>query len=567
MKRVIKINIAIKAVTLSLATTSLLVGASIPSSSDIQREVQPPKDLPKKVTPLVEIGGVQKYAPVMVDDKSGKTIFVKSFKITGGLQMPEALLQKLLASFTNKDLTFAQLQEAASIVTKSYRSNGFFVARAYIPAQNMQEDIVEIAIIEGNYGKFILDNKSNVKTPIVQAILDDVKDTNIVSTNTLERAMLIINDMPGVKVIAADVKPGEEVGTSDFTIKTEAKPWYDGYILGDNYGSRYTGKNRLFTGLNLNSLAGLGDRLTLNGLISNGSDLKNGRVAYSIPLMPNGLRAEIGYSKTDYALTDVYESLDAYGTSNTLDATLSYPIIRTRLETLKISSTLAVKDLSDYQANEITSDKDAKSINLALNYTRDQKLFGFDSQINSGLTFTYGDLKFVDSDSKINDANGANTQGIYSKLNAYIGMSTLLPAEFDLSTNLQLQKVLGGKNLDGSEDMSIGGSNGVKVFPDGEHSAENAILFNLELSRALLTLGAYFHKIGVFYDAGYATMEDNSKTPSFKSRTLQDIGIGYYASYKSLFVKAQVATLVGGEDVVSEPEYNTRFLVQGGWVF
>ncbi|ABB44285.1 Hemolysin activation/secretion protein-like protein [Sulfurimonas denitrificans DSM 1251] len=560
-------NLTAKALTLSFVTSSLLVGASIPSSSDIQREVQPPKDLPKKVTPLVEVGGVQKYAPVMQDDKSGKTIFVKSFKITGAIHMSESKLQSLIGSYMDKELTFAQLQEVASIITKEYRANGYFVARAYIPIQSMQDGVVEIAIIEGNYGKFILENNSHVRTPIVQAMLDDVKSANIVSTNTLERAMLIINDTPGAKVTAADVKPRQEVGTSDFAITTETKPWYDGYVLGDNYGSRYTGENRLMVGVNLNSLAGLGDKLSLSGLMSSERDLKNGRIAYSVPLMANGLRAEVGYSKTDYSLAQEYKSLDAYGTSNTLDATLSYPIIRTRLETLRVSSTLAIKSLNDKQAGVTTSDKDAKSINLALSYTKEQKLFGLDSQINSGVSYTYGNLKFIDAASKIADAAGANTQGNYSKVNGYVGISTLLPQELTLQTNLQAQKALGGKNLDGSEDMSIGGSNGVKLFPDSEHSAENALLWSIELTRALPTINSYSHKFGLFYDVGYASMQDDSKDPTFQNRTLQDVGVSYYASYKSLFAKAQVATAIGSEEVTSEPKYSTRVLVQGGVSF
>ena len=558
-----------KLTTLSILTTSLLMAASpvIPTSSDIQREVQPPKDLPKKTTPLVEIGGVQKYAPPMKEDKSKKTIFVKSFKITGAIHMPEAKLKSLTASYTNKDLTFAQLQEVASIVTKAYRENGFFVARAYIPAQKMQDGVVEIAIIEGNYGKFILDNNSRVRTPIVQAMLDDVKGANIVSTNTLERAMLIINDTPGAQVTQADVKPGEAVGTSDFAITTEATPWYDGYILADNYGSRYTGQNRLMAGVNLNSPLGIGDKLSLTGLISNKSDLKNGRVAYSAPLMANGLRAEVGYSRTDYALGSEYGYLNATGISDTTDLTLSYPIIRTRLETLKIASTLALKNLTDYQSSSVTTDKDAKSVSVALNYSKEQKLFGFNSQITSGITYTYGDLKFVDATSKATDKAGANTQGRYSKINGYVGVSALLPNAYTLQTNLQFQKALGHKNLDGSEDMSIGGSNGVKVFPDSELSAENGILLNAELFKQLQSYNDYSHKIGVFYDAGEAAMEDDHKNTTFKTTTLQDIGVGYYASYKSFFAKAELATILGGNIVTSEAKYRTRALVQAGMSF
>jgi hemolysin activation/secretion protein len=557
-----------KSIALSLISTTLLLAASpnVPSSGDILKQVEPPK-VPTKTTPLVEVGGVQKYAPAMQDDKSGKTIFVKSFKITGAFHMPSSKLQKLIASYTNKDLTFAQLQEVASIITKEYRVNGYFVARAYIPVQSMQDGVVEIAIVEGNYGKFILNNNSRVSTPIIQAMLDDVKGANIVSTHTLERAMLIINDTPGAQVTVADVKPGEVVGTSDFAITTESTPWYDGYIIGDNYGSRYTGQNRLMAGVNLNSLAGIGDKLSLTGLISNKTDLKNGRIAYSVPLMPNGLRGEIGYSRTDYALGAEYDSLEATGISDTADLTFSYPIIRTRLETLKISSTLALKNLTDYQSSSVSSDKDVKSINLALSYSKDQKMFGLDSKINSGLTYTFGNLKFVDTISEDADKLGANTQGNYSKINGYVSMSALLPYELTLQTNLQFQKALGHKNLDGSEDMSIGGSNGVKVFPDSELSAENGILLNVELFKQLENYNNYSHKVGVFYDAGQASMEDDNKDTTFKTTTLQDIGLGYYASYKSFFAKAELATILGANTVTSETKYRTRALVQAGMSF
>ena len=560
-----------KIATLSILTMTLLMATSpaIPTSSTIQREVQPPKNLPKQTTLLVEIGGVQKYAPVMQDDKSGKTIFVKSFKITSAIHMSEAKLQSLIISYTNKDLTFKQLQEVASIITKAYREEGYFVARAYIPAQSMQDGIVEIAIIEGNYGKFILDNKSHVKTLIVKAMLDDAKRDNIVATDTLERAMLIINDTPGAQITVADVKPGEAVGTSDFAIATEATPWYDGYILADNYGSRYTGKNRLMAGVNLNSLAGMGDKLSLTGLVSQNTDLNNVRIAYSIPLMANGLRAEVSYSRTDYNLVELDGINDGlyYGVSEAMDATFSYPIIRTRLETLKLSSTLSTKKLTDYLSGDVYQEKEAKSINMGLAHSKDQKLFGLNTQINLGLTLTYGDLKFVDDASKAQDAAGANTQGKYSKINGYVGMSAQLPQKLTLQTNLQFQKALGHKNLDGSEDMSIGGNNGVKLFPDGELSAENAILFNVELKKALPAIRGYSHQFGVFYDVGTASTEDGGKDATFRTRTLQDVGLGYYASYKSFFAKAQIATRIGGEDVLSEPEYKTRFLVQGGISF
>lgn len=143
----------------------------------------------------------------MAEDTSGKTIFVKSFKIEGAIHIKEEVLLKRIASYANKELTFKELQEVASIITKEYRNQGYFVARAYLPVQNINENdgVITIAIIEGNYGEFKLNNDSLVKSSVVQAMLDDAKRDNVVSTHTLERAMLIINDTPGVVVTQADV--------------------------------------------------------------------------------------------------------------------------------------------------------------------------------------------------------------------------------------------------------------------------------------------------------------------------------------------------------------------------
>ncbi|MDV7396810.1 POTRA domain-containing protein, partial [Arthrospira platensis SPKY1] len=97
----------------------------------------------------------------------------------------------------------SELEALATLITRNYRANGYFVARAYIPQQEVVDGIITIRVVEGNYGQFHLTNESLVKDSIVQAMLDDVKGYDIVSLDTLERAMLIINDTPGVQVVRA----------------------------------------------------------------------------------------------------------------------------------------------------------------------------------------------------------------------------------------------------------------------------------------------------------------------------------------------------------------------------
>jgi hemolysin activation/secretion protein len=551
-------------IVLSTLASSLLLGAT-PNIGYIEKQIQQPNI--KKQQPSLPSIGSGEYKASMVD--SGQTLFIKSFSFSGNIHISTDELQPLAKEYENQELSFTKLNELTSKITKLYREKGYFVARAYLPQQNINANggLLQIAIIEGNYGEFHLKNNSLVKDSVVQGMLDDIKSDNIISTRTLERAMLIINDTTGAVVTRADVVPGSKVGTSDFMITADATKAYDGYVIVNNTGSRYTGKNRVMAGINLNAPFKIGDKISLSGLVSNGADLKNGRVAYSAPLMSNGLRGELSYSQTNYSLAEEYKALDALGDSKTFEAKFTYPILRTRVENLYTNLSLLKKDMTDEvgATTDITK-KDSKSLKIGVDYDKSYLAFGRNSSSLLSLNYTYGVLSFDDVAKELADKNGANTNGNYSKINLDLAHTIALTKEFTLESTIKMQYALANKNLDGSEDFSIGGSNGVKVYPDGELSAENGYLFSTELKYQLPSFSLINSSIGVFYDRGKAYMADNSVV-NFQSKVLQDVGIEYYGSYKDFFGQLQVAWTVNSEAVSSEPNSNSRVLFQGGWVF
>lgn len=559
-------NQIIKIISISLLTSSFLFGANIPNIGDIEKQIKTPNIEQEKAS-IPQINTQKEYKSPMIE--SGKTIFVKSVTFSGNEHIDSETLEKYTKDYENKELTFSKITELTSKITKYYRYKGYFVARAYLPTQNIQENdnVLEISIIEGNYGEFKLKNSSLVKDSSVQGMLDDAKTRdNVVSTDTLERSMLIINDTAGVEVTQADVKPGKEVGTSDFIITTDKTNRVDGYILTDNVGSRYTGKNRLMAGANINSPFNIGDKISLSGLVSNASNLLNERVAYSVPLASNGLLGEISYSQTDYNLTEDYKDLDAKGTAKTLDATLKYPVIRTRTENLYVNMNVASKDLED-KVNSTTKDtkKESQAITVGTDYDKSYMLNKFNSSSKISFNVKYGNLSFNNDTDKLTDEAGANTNGNYSKINLDLSNTIVFTNELSLDTSLKMQYALGNKNLDGSEDISIGGATGVKLYPDSEISAENGYVFNPELKYRLPNLNNVSNTVGVFYDRGRAFMADN--TTGFEAKSLQDLGLGYYASYDKYFGQVQVAWNANSAEVTSEPDRNSRVLFQGGLSF
>jgi len=251
------------------------------------------------------------------------------------------------------------------------------------------------------------------------------------------------------------------------------------------------------------------------------------------------------------------------GTSTTLEASLAYPLIRTRQESLHVSFGYAHKKLTE---NDDAA-KYAQAATLGANYTKNCILFGLNSTTTATLNLTRGNLDIKDAAQLSNDQalTGPHTNGDYTKIAGSIEKGFQFNPEYSLTTSLRFQKALGNKNLDGSEDFSLGGAYGVRAFPDGEHSSENGYIFGVELFYVLPSYEGINHKASLFADTGYARMEN--PTGATEARHLSDVGLGYQAQYQSFFAKAQVAHVIGGEKSITEDKDTTRVLVQLGWIY
>ncbi|XOB62034.1 ShlB/FhaC/HecB family hemolysin secretion/activation protein [Campylobacterota bacterium DY0563] len=554
-------------ITLSLFATINLYAVEIPNIGDVLKEVTPPKiEKEKKVLPPLQSED-EEYKKVFED---GKKVYVKSFLIHNAIHMPNKELKTIVKPYEKKELSFKDIQDIINMITLKYRQKGYFVARAYLPVQDLQkqESVLKISVIEGEYSEFKLNNSSLVKDSILQENLDEIKniDQGVISTKSLQRGLLIINDTPGVSISSTQIKPGKEVGTSDFIIGTSATNRYDGYLLADNYGSEYTGEHRVMAGVNINSPFNIGDKISLSALSSQNAGLLNGSLAYGFPILSNGLRGEVSFSKTTYELGSTYKELDALGSSNSIIAKLSYPLIRSNDQNLETYFKTSYNKMEDkINSTSTTLGKDTIVAVVGVDYSKESIIFNKYLQSNINFYLTTGRLSFDTKEDKQNDEDGANTNGNFSKVNLEIAENININEYFRWENSLQLQYALGNKNLDGSQDLSIGGINGVKLYPQGEQSAENGYVFNTELFYTLPQIKNLNSKISIFYDIAKVKMSKNITNE--ENSTYQDAGIGYYAYYKDFFINSHLAYKVGNSEINSEDDYNSKFMFQAGWVF
>jgi hypothetical protein len=206
-------------------------------------------------------------------------------------------------------MTLSGLRAMAARIADYYHKNGYFLAQAYLPAQDIQGGVVTIAVIDGQYGKVTLNNQSRVSDGLANNLLGGLNAGDAITSAALENRLLLLSDLPGVKV-SSTLLPGASPGASDLVVNLTPGERISGSVDADNAGNRYTGQYRLGATVNWNEPTGLGDVASLRVLTA-GAGLNYARGSYQL----HAGKATVGvaYSYLHYALGREFDSLDAHG--------------------------------------------------------------------------------------------------------------------------------------------------------------------------------------------------------------------------------------------------------------
>ena len=312
-------------VTLSLALPTALVCAQTPpDAGSLLRESE--KQLPLRLPQPAQQAVPQ--AP-LVPDANALRVQVKAFRLSGNTLIAEPELQAVLAPWVGKELTFAELQQAANAVAEAYRRHGWF-ARPQLPAQDLADGMVRINIIEGRLGAVRIDDDGKTlrtdRAMVTNTMTARQQPGDPLNIDALERSSSILNDTPGVAV-ATILAPGGDTGQTDAIVKVQDKPLLAGTAQLDNQGARSTGADKLTFSLALDNPGGSGDQINANGNVSEGSRYL--KLGYSRPFGHDGLRAGISASAMRYLLLgDDFAALNSKGDAKTLGLNASYPLLR-----------------------------------------------------------------------------------------------------------------------------------------------------------------------------------------------------------------------------------------------
>jgi hemolysin activation/secretion protein len=495
-------------------------------------------------------------------EDSREKISVKGFRLSGEPPVPEDELLNLIKGDAGKEMTLGELDKLADCITRYLRRQGYFVAFAYLPAQDIREGIVEIAVVPGKYGQIKVGGSARIDADRIQAMLFCAKPGMIIIRGPLERALLLINDLSGIRV-KATLTPGETPGAADLIIKTAATAKASGASYADDWGNRYTGRTRYGAQIAVNNFSGNGDALTLGGLTT-GQGIDNYSLGYNANLGHAGAKIEVHYSRVGYTLGEEFADLGATGRAAVASCDISYPFIRSRAFSLYGILGYDDKHLTDDITGYGSYSSRASGLwRLGLSGNFADTWLGGGAGAFSLICYS-GELSFNDAAALARDAATARTSGNFNKtVLTYQRQQYIAP---NLTFNFSCAGQLASKNLDSSEKLFLGGADGVRAFPQGEASGDEGYKLTGEFRWRLADLcsGKNNLYLTTFYDYGSVTLNKQPYSADINRRSLTGSGLGLLLTRNRGFsLRMDYAWKVGDERAAADDDKSGRLWLQG----
>jgi hemolysin activation/secretion protein len=452
-------------------------------------------------------------------------------------------LEGLWRSDVGKTVSLKRVYDIAAAITARYRADGYFLASAYIPAQEIGNGTVRIAVVEGYIGQVKFDGDMP-SSHVFDSLKSRLLSLGPLNVKALERQMLLLNDLPGTRfrailkplddeagqtqplapspaaattpetvappstqtapeippaARAPPVEPPVKEGGVLLEIVGEPQSPVHGSVSVDNTGSRYLGPYLASAQMSIDR--GLPDLqqavITLNSSVPD-HELKSVLGKYIIPLNDNGVKLSLnaGYSqgRPGYTLTPD----DLVADSTTLGTELEWDAVRQRTENLRLLVGLDYLDSRTSLLNLPFVDDRISAARLGIHYDEQDRLEGSviaDATLKRGLPILGashpGDLNLSRAEGKPDGTSLASTvyrsQAISASWNALFGATGQIASAPLLS----------------SQQFGYGGQSFGRAYDSSELVGDQGIAATAELRYDGLSLPDGFHlQPFAFYDIG-----------------------------------------------------------------
>ncbi len=325
-----------------------LVVAAIPivaAAQVIPPSAQPGRERERFIQPappLAQPGGPPISLPSTTAPPGAEKvkITIRTVRVVGSTIYSQQQLKALYADLLDRPTTLQTVYEIAQRITAKYGADGYVLSRAVVPPQqfNPKGAVVRIQVIEGWISKVEWPKQLARYRDFFSDYGSRITAERPVNIKTIERYLLLANDLPGLK-FTTTLKPSNEPGASVLVVQVAEKP-IDANARVDNRGTPSRGPFQFLTSTTLNNILGQHDALTLSYAgVSPLKELQYLSGYYRQVLNSEGLTAFVdGSYSWGKPGTQALELLDFATRSTVGEAGAYYPVIRSRERNLTLTT-------------------------------------------------------------------------------------------------------------------------------------------------------------------------------------------------------------------------------------
>jgi hemolysin activation/secretion protein len=446
----------------------------VPSAGVVEREIE--KEYEGKALeldkqePLIQID----IPDEKLEMEEGKKIFIRQVSLEGNTSISSKKILTWISSFLNKELSLKNIYELCHVIDQHYAKEGYFLARAYPPPQNIEKGVLTIKIIEGRLGRVSVVGNKFYKTEFIKSYFNSLLNKPL-KKEAFMRALMLLNDNTDL-VAGAIFEKGKEFGCADVIIRVkDSKPMHL-YFNGNNYGRNLTTNARGGGRFDWGNVLVQGDKFSIAEVLGLPvSALYFTDVRYLAPINKNGASLEGAYLFSKFK---IQEDVPLHLKGSSSIATLKFNQALTRKPTLSTDffAFFDYKQIKNYTLDYLTSFDKLRVLTLGAFLDHFDRWNGrdyFKVQLAAGVPYFLGGMAPVDPQS-----SRVGGGGRFVQLNVDYDRLQRLPKEYYLYFHGSAQ--ISPSYLTLPQQIYLGGVDTVRGYPLAAALGDNGYYLNLE---------------------------------------------------------------------------------------
>lgn len=471
-------------------------------------------------------------------------------------------LESVYASRLGQTISLAELYGIANSLTTKYRNEGYILTQVVVPPQTIDGGVPKLRVVEGYIDQILVEGdeqKEGEALDVVRKYAQKIATNGPLNAKDLERALLLINDLPGITARSILSPSQTQAGAADLRIVVERNR-YEALIGVDTNGSRYLGPLEFIAAGSVNSLFQNNEKISGQFVFAPDNDptheLMYGSVSYWQPLWSEGTSLEVLAAVTDTRPGYDLDRFNVHGQSRYASVKVAHPFIRSRDFNLTARVLFDWRDVESKNDLEPTRQDRLRVLRGGARLEFLDTVFGvginsFDVELAQGLDI------FGSSDE--NDINLSRAFGDpkFTKLTAEAQRLQQLSQRINLLVAVKGQ--LSSNNLLSSEEFGFGGINYGRGYDPSEIVGDEGIAGKMEIqwNKPYEIKYVEDYQLFGFFDAG-RTWNSDATTPSAEKDVLTSAGFGVRTEFLEQTEAGLMVAFPINEDIQTQKDDDPR---------